>query len=223
MNSKFWQSLWQNKRIGFNQSITNSLLTTYFSALPVPVGGRVFVPLCGKSIDMRWLAEQGYDVVGVELVESAVQEFFAEQNITPIMTQHPDHPNIKGYQGQLHHQTTQQTLTLWVGDIFALTATDIGHVDAIYDRAALIALPSDMRPKYSEHVRRLSHNAPQLLLTLSYNEGEWTGPPFSVSCEQVQQYYSAHYSITELQGSPSTFNAYPDRVVMEYVWLLEQK
>jgi len=219
MNPEFWQSRWQEGRIGFHKSEFNPLLIKYFNHLNLPAGSRVLVPLCGKSIDMVWLAAQGYEVVGVELVESAVQEFFVEQNISPTIHQHADNPAIKYYQGQL----AEQTITLWVADIFALKAADIGDIDAIYDRAALIALPTDMRPKYSEQVIKLSTNTPQLLLTLNYDQNEWAGPPFSISNEQVQQYYSVHYQITELESEPSTLNANPEMTVTEHVWLLNNK
>ncbi len=227
MNPEFWQARWQDKRIGFNQPTVNPLLIKYFPNLNLPAGSRIFVPLCGKSIDMMWLVEQGNDVVGVELVESAIQAFFTEQNITPTIIEHADNPNIKCYQGQLlgkdSSQASSQTIALWVADIFALTAADIGPIDAIYDRAALIAMPTDRRPKYSEQVQQLSNNASQLLLTLNYDQNEWAGPPFSISHEQVQQYYSDHYQITELEGEPSTLNANPEMTVTEHVWLLEQK
>lgn len=216
MNPEFWQARWQESRIGFNQSKVNPLLLKYFSTLDLPVGSRVFVPLCGKSIDMVWLAEQGYDVIGIELVESAVQDFFAEQNISPRVNQYGDNPNVKCYQGQL----ANQAISLWAVDIFTLTANDIGHVDAVYDRASLIAMPTAMRPKYSEQVRLLSDNAAQLLLTLNYDQNEWAGPPFSVSSEQIQQYYSSHYQINELEAESSTLNAKPEMAVTEHVWLL---
>ncbi len=219
MNPKFWQERWQDKRIGFNQRKVNPLLTKYFPYLNLPRGSRVFAPLCGKSIDMLWLAEQGYEVVGVDLVESAVQEFFAEQNILPTVNEHVNDSAIKCYQGQFK----AQTITLWVADIFALSATDIGSIDAVYDRAALIAMPPNMRVKYSEQVIILSNNALQLLLTLNYDQSEWAGPPFSISHEQVQQYYSYHYQINELEGESSILNANPDMAVTEHVWLLEQK
>jgi len=152
MNPEFWQKRWQEGRIGFNQSMVNPLLIEYFNRLNLTAGSRIFVPLCGKSIDMVWLATQGYDVVGVELVETAIQEFFAEQNIEPTVYQQADNPTMKYYQGQL----SGQTITLWVADIFALAAKDIGSIDAVYDKAALIALPDDMRVRYSEQVRKLS-------------------------------------------------------------------
>ncbi|ALF59536.1 thiopurine S-methyltransferase [Psychrobacter urativorans] len=216
MNPEFWQARWQEKRIGFNQPDVNPLLIKYFKALNLPIGSRVFVPLCGKSIDMVWLATQGYDVVGVELVETAVQEFFTEQAIPYTVIEDANKPNIKCYTGEI----ADRSIALWVADIFALSADDMGHIDAVYDRAALIAMPPEMRPKYSEQVRKLSNNASQLLLTLNYDQNEWAGPPFSISSEQVQQYYSSQYQITELEGEPSTLNAAPEMAVREYVWLL---
>ena len=224
MNPEFWQSRWQEKRIGFNQSEVNPLLVRYFSHLNVPANSRVFVPLSGKSIDMVWLAAQGYDVVGVELVETAVQEFFAEQNISPTVHQHADNPAIKYYQGQL----AKQTITLWVADIFALSAEEIGHVNAVYDKAALIALPADMRPQYSEQVYKLGVSlnnkaAPQLLLTLNYDQSKKNGPPFSISSEQIQHYYGAHYHISELASKPTSIRSLPELKVTEQVWLLSKK
>ncbi|KRG33150.1 thiopurine S-methyltransferase [Psychrobacter sp. P11G3] len=230
MNSEFWQKRWQEGRIGFNQSTVNPLLIEHFNRLNLPASSRVFVPLCGKSIDMVWLATQGYDVAGVELVETAVQDFFTEQNIEPTVYQQADNPTMKYYQGQL----SGQTITLWVADIFALTAKDIGSIDAVYDKAALIALPDDMRVRYSEQVRKLSSDTskvdganneitPQLLLTLNYDQRKKNGPPFSINNEQLEQYYSAHYQIYQLASVPSSIGSAPDITVTEQVWLLSSK
>lgn len=219
MNPEFWQTRWQEKRIGFNQSDVNPLLIKYFADLNLPIGNRVFVPLCGKSIDMVWLAAQGYDVIGIELVESAVQEFFTEQNIAYTITEHDKHPNIKCYQGKI----SEQTIDLWIADIFALSSDDIGHVDAVYDRAALIAMPAELRTQYSQQVINLSQNAPQLLLTLNYDQNERAGPPFSISQEQVKQHYGNDYQMNKLEEEPSTLNAAPEMAVTEPVWLLSQQ
>lgn len=221
MNPEFWHKRWQEKRIGFNQSAVNPLLTEYINHLDLAAGSRIFVPLCGKSIDMVWLAAQGYDVVGVELVETAVQEFFAEQNIQPIVSQHAENPVIKRYQGQLVDGDEQRTITLWVVDIFALTSTDIGIIDAIYDKAALIAMPADMRPDYSEQIRKVSDNAPQLLITLDYDQSKKEGPPFSINGEQLQQYYGNHYQLCELASEPASIGSAHDLKVTEHIWLLK--
>ena len=217
MNAKFWHSRWQEKRIGFNQSTVNPLLMRYFKQLNVPAGSRIFVPLCGKSIDMAWLAAQGYDVVGVELVETAVQEFFTEQNISPTVHQYADNPAIKYYQGQL----SGQTITLWVADIFALSSENIGSVNGVYDKAALIALPADMRVQYSEQMHQLSANSPQFIITLAYDQSKKAGPPFSISSEQIQQYYGDNYHISELTSEPTSIGSAPELTASEHVWLLK--
>ena len=219
MNPEFWQTRWQEKRIGFNQSDVNPLLIKYFADLNLPIGNRVFVPLCGKSIDMVWLAHQGFDVVGIELVESAAQEFFIEQAISYTVIEHSKQTDIKCYQGEI----AGRTIDLWVADIFTLSADDIGHVDAVYDRAALIAMPAELRPQYSQQLINLSQNAPQLLLTLHYDQNERAGPPFSISQEQVQQYYGNDYQMNKLEEEPSTLNAAPEMAVTEPVWLLSQQ
>ena len=216
MNPEFWQHRWQEKRIGFNQSEVNPLLIRYWSTLNLPADSRIFVPLCGKSIDMVWLATQGYDVVGVELVESAVQAFFNEQNIEPTIFQHAENPAIICYQGKLLGQKVE----LWVADTFALTAEDIGKIDAVYDKAALIALPADMRFDYSEQIRKMSGNAPQFLITLDYDQNKKNGPPFSVTGGQVQQYYSSNYHIAELASEPASIGSMPELTVTEQVWFL---
>ena len=220
MESKFWQQRWQEGRIGFHKSDVNPELIKYFSNMALPIGSRVLVPLCGKSVDMVWLACAGYDVVGIELVESAVQAFFAEQNITPTITEltsAADKSTLKRYQGQL----AGQTITLWAADIFALSTIDIGDIDAVYDRAALIALPANMRADYSRHIVKLSNNAPQLLITLNYDQSKKDGPPFSITQQQLHQYYSADYKIVELASKSSTLNATSEILVTEHVWLLK--
>lgn len=219
MDSKFWLQRWQDGRIGFHKSNVNPQLTEYFSELAVPISGQVLVPLCGKSVDMVWLAHAGYDVVGVELVETAVQAFFAEQKIIPTITEFTSatvNAILKRYQGQL----AGQTITLWAADIFALSATDIGEINAVYDRAALIALPATMRADYSAQIVKLSNHAPQLLITLNYDQSKKDGPPFSISQQQLQQYYGADYKIIELESQSSTLNAASELAVTEHVWLL---
>lgn len=237
MATEFWQSRWCEGRIGFHKSEVNPLLTQYFTALELPVGSRVLVPLSGKSIDMAWLAAQGYEVVGIELIESAVQDFFTERGIVPGVTEYPElehaghlehighDPTIKRYQGQLKDQTAGQPVTIWAADIFSLTPDNIGPIDAVYDRAALIALPANARPHYTEHLMRLArdadgHLAPQLVVTLDYDQSQKEGPPFAVTAEEVKQYYGHYQQITELANEPTTIGSAPNIQVTEHVWLL---
>ncbi len=207
MEPNFWQNKWQSNKVGFNQSKPNTLLMKHFSALQLPPNSCVFVPLCGKSIDMVWLADQGCDVVGVELVELAVEQFFEEHQIQPTIVEHPTTPNLKYYQGHLD----SQTITLWVGDIFELTAQDLGSVDAIYDRAALVALPDDgtedsLRVRYSQQLIKLAPKAQQLLLSFGLSgvdEAEYakySGPPFIIPSQQIYGYYQQAYDLTLVEA-----------------------
>lgn len=207
MEPNFWQNKWQSNKVGFNQSKPNTLLMKHFSVLQLPKNSCIFVPLCGKSIDMIWLADQGYDVVGVELVELAVEQFFAENQIQPIVVKHPTTAGLKYYQGRFN----SQTITLWVGDIFKLTAQDLDSVDAIYDRAALVALPDDgtndsLRVRYAQHLIKLAPKAQQLLLSFGLSgvdEAEYasySGPPFLIPTQKIHDYYQHAYQLDLLEA-----------------------
>ena len=174
------------------------MLMQHFDRLAVPKQGRVFVPLCGKSIDMLWLLSQGYHVVGVELSALAVTQFFAEHKLCATITPHPTQPNLTKYQADWQ----EQTITIWVGDFFDLSSHDIGPIDAIYDRGALVALPDHpperLRWQYTQRLGTLTCGAPQLLLAFSYDENGITDkafPPFLVTKEALDDYYATLYDI----------------------------
>lgn len=188
MDEGFWQARWERNQIGFHRQDVNPGLIKHWPALQVKSGRCVFVPLCGKSLDLRWLADQGYSVLGVELVEKAVIDFFAEQKLMPEITQ----------QGPFKRYTAG-AITILCGDFFALTADDLSQVDAFYDRAALVALPDEQRCKYAAHLSaHLPRGCNGLLLTLYYPQSEMNGPPFSVPPKQVQQLFSDTFSIERI-------------------------
>ncbi|WP_201533632.1 thiopurine S-methyltransferase [Psychrobacter ciconiae] len=216
MTPEFWQLRWQTGRIGFNQDAPNPLLIKYFDALKLSVGSHVFVPFCGKSVDMIWLANQGFHVVGVELVEEAALAFFRENKLDFTVTPQLTHPSIRFYRSKIN----KQSITIITGDMFALTDKDLGEIDGVYDRAALIALPKEMREAYSAQVQALTQNAPQLIVTLNYDEEAWEGPPFSVTPKQILDYYQNSYVIKKIFNAPSILNAAPELAVSEQVWLL---
>jgi len=130
MEPKFWQERWARNQIGFHLPEVNPYLLRYWPSLTLAQGAKVLVPLCGKSLDLMWLASNGYHVLGVELSEQAVDAFFREQNLTPRITWHGV---FKVYQADL--------IEIWCGDFFALDAGALADCTALYDRAALIALP----------------------------------------------------------------------------------
>lgn len=205
MNPEFWQEKWQNPQPGFHQAKPNQLLVSYFKSLSLAPASRIFVPLCGKSIDMLWLAEQGYDVIGSELIDSAVQQFFSENNIEMSITKHPKNESMNIYQGQYAGRLIQ----IFAGDIFELSPTDLGTIDAVYDRAALVAMPdkapTHLRRQYVQQVIKLTQTAPQLLLNFALNapamdeatrlSRQQGGPPFVVSDDAIYGYYQEAYQV----------------------------
>lgn len=187
MRPRFWHERWQQNQIGFHQDEFNPYLQTYWPKLQLPVGSKVFVPLCGKSIDMLWLRAEGYKVLGIELSPIAVHDFFAEHQLEPTLSQ----------QGAFELWEVDG-LQILLGDFFQLTAADLATCQAIYDRASLIALPPDMREQYAVHLKQIAAAKPSLLITLEYDQAVTGGPPFSVTAAEVDQYYADQYQIERL-------------------------
>ncbi|MBM5457654.1 thiopurine S-methyltransferase [Pseudomonas sp. P66] len=181
MQAEFWHSRWKNNQIGFHQSQVNAHLQQHWPALAVAAGARVLVPLCGKSLDMLWLAGQGLQVLGVELSERAVEDFFAEHQLQPQITQQGPFKVFRC-----------DAIEIRCGDFFALRAEDVGACAALYDRAALIALPAPMRVRYVEHLQTLlAPPVKGLLITLDYDQSQIDGPPFAVVDDEVQALFAA--------------------------------
>lgn len=140
------------------------------------------VPLCGKSRDMVWLAEQGFRVVGVELSQLAVEQFFVENEL---------HPTIHQTEHARHYVT--ERIEIICGDIFNVAAATLAACTGVYDRGALVALPPAMRKAYVQHVyARLSERYQGILITLDYAQEHMDGPPFSVPDNEVQTLYTPH-------------------------------
>lgn len=189
MDPKFWQERWARNQIGFHLPEVNPYLQRHWPALALPGGAKVLVPLCGKSLDLMWLASHGLRVVGVELSEQAVEAFFSEQNLTPRITQRG---GFKVYQADL--------IELWCGDFFALEPEMLADCTALYDRAALIALPPLMRAQYTEHLNNLLRPGCQgLLITLDYDQTQKAGPPFAVTDDEVRVLLGTHWGLNVLE------------------------
>ncbi len=188
MDGEFWLERWREGRIGFHQERITPLLQKYWPSLALPSDSQVLVPLCGKSLDMLWLAEQGHRVLGVELSSLAVEQFFAENGLTPATHLSP-----------LGTHYVHGRIEIICGDIFALDATALSGCLGVYDRAALIALPESMRARYVQHVYgQLSDQYRGLLLTLEYQQEAMDGPPFSVTEAEVQRVFAGHSIATVL-------------------------
>lgn len=212
MDASFWLARWQNNQIGFDQPEVNPLLIKHFNKLGLTTGQRVFVPLCGKTIDIAWLLQQGYQVVGVELSEMAVQQLFSLLGLVPAIS------TVGAF-------TLYQAahIEMYVGDFFALTADLLGTVDAIYDRAAFIALPEAMRLDYSRHLSSISHTAPQLLISIEYDQSIVPGPPFSIEEQEIRAHYAASYTIGLLERMDIADGLKGKYPAADVGWLLQQK
>jgi len=210
VQADFWHERWQNNRIGFHSSEINPLLMQYIDALQLQPQQRIFVPLCGKTLDIGWLRERGYQVVGVELSEIAVQLLFEQLGHVPDIS---TVGNLKRYQAP--------ELEIYVGDFFELSADQLGETNATFDRAALIALPEAMRKRYVEHLIDITRYTPQLLITLSYDQNQMNGPPFSVTTEEVHQHYNQQYQLENPLTQKARVGKNDDLEVTESVWLLK--
>lgn len=189
MHPDFWHQRWHDNQIGFHQDAPTPLLLKHWSALDLPAGSRVFVPLAGKSHDMAWLAAQGHRVLGVELSQQAVEAFFAEHDLQP---QRHDSPYGAHY--------TAAGIELICGDAFALDNAALADCTAVFDRAALIALPPSIRQRYvGELHARLPPGCRALLITLEYPQAEKAGPPFSVLEDEVRALYVRDWDVTTLE------------------------
>ena len=186
MDADFWLERWRDGRTFFHQPRVMPLLQKYWPALALPRGSRVLVPLCGKSLDMIWLAEQGMRVLGVELSRVGVAQFFAENDL---------HPDI--HVSALGSHYCAGNIEIICGDIFKLDAATLSSCTGIYDRAALIALPPEMRVDYVRHVYgQLADRYQGILITLDYAQERMSGPPFSVPDSEVQALYAGHGEAT---------------------------
>jgi len=182
-----WESRWQEGRIGFHLPEVNSYLLRYSDKLLTQNPESVFVPLCGKTLDLLWLAGRTKKVVGIELVHKAVKDFFKENKLTHSIQQ----------SGQLN-LFSSDTIVLFQGDFFDLNQEPTASFDAIYDRASIVAFDQPERKRYVNHLMSfLEPGGRILLITLEYDQNQMTGPPFSVPADEIERLY-APYGVLEL-------------------------
>ena len=197
MSSADWHERWAAGRIGFHEPEVNALLADYWPGLDA--GPRVLVPLCGKSIDLLWLAERGHDVIGVELVTTAVEQFFTEARLTPVVDT-----------VAAGRRFTAGNIVIYAADMFDLGRDEIGVFDAVYDRAALVALPAEVRPRYVRHLTGLlGAPATGLLVTMEYDQTRMSGPPFAVAESEVMATFGQALDVATLYSNPTALEHNP--------------
>ncbi len=188
MEHEFWHERWAKQQTGFHEGTVNQYLHDHWPELAGTGTDAVFVPLCGKAHDMWWLNDRGHPIIGVELSDIACKDFFEEAGEKAMV--HPGEPFTT-----FKHDDLQ----LWCGDFFQLVPDDLKHIRLVYDRAALIALPPEMRQGYVDHLTAVTPEGVQMLLiTLDYDSNEMQGPPFNVSDDEVFKLYGEDYEISQV-------------------------
>jgi len=202
-----WLNRWEEGRIGWHEPAGSAALRAHWPALPR--GSRVLVPLCGKSVDLLWLADRGLKVTGVELSAVAIESFFAEQQL-----------DFERQTGELdRYSARNRPISIVCGDFFGFT----GEVfDAVFDRGALVAVPRDMRPEYALLVDTLLRpRAFRLIVTLEYEQARVAGPPFAVWPKELLGYWPGLeriYEHDDIDNCPPKFRAAGLGHVVEAIW-----
>jgi thiopurine S-methyltransferase len=211
MEGTFWHRKWERNEIAFHEREANPSLVTYFKELSLPEGSRIFLPLCGKTLDIHWLLSHRYQVCGSELSKIAVEQLFLELGVEANIT----------VTDQICRYSSND-IDIFVGDIFGLSRGVLGRIDAIYDRAALVAFPEPTRDRYAAHLIKITDRAPQLLITYIYDQSLLDGPPFSVSREEISRQYQQSYDLKLLASADVKGGFKGKCTAAEDVWLLKR-
>lgn len=195
-DNELWQQSWRDREIAFHQLAVNLHLIKFWPNLGLTATDRVFVPLCGKSLDLLWLAEQGHTVIGVELSPLAARAFFRENRLQPVRRK------LGAFTLWEHGR-----ISIFCGDFFQLRAEHLGAIAAVFDRASLTALPDEIRGAYLAHLREILPAACKILLltTEEPDEGETAGQPFAVA-DEIASLYTSAFDI-QLSHVESVFEA----------------
>jgi thiopurine S-methyltransferase len=217
MDVSFWQERWGTRQIGFHEGAPNAMLAKHIrKLLPRGQSSRVYVPLCGKADDLFALQQAGAEVVGTEFMPEAIAEFFAEHGMTPTVDAHRSFVRSRA-----------ERITLLEGDAFDVNARALGgRVEAIFDRAALVAIEPTRRREYADICRKvLAPGGRMLLVAFEYPQSKLPGPPWSVSADDVHALF--HDLRPTLLGrhevsANARFVAAGLHHIHEAAWLLQQ-
>lgn len=206
MEKTYWLRRWSDQATGWHQSVVEPALIHHFGSLQPT---RVLAPLCGKSLDLAWLAQQGHEVVGVELSELACREFFKSQDLAFEVTPESSFQAFRS-----------KGITLYQGDFFEMTSELLGQVGAVYDRAALIALPKELRARYAQHLQAIANPSDHLLVVIDRKTNEEDGPPFSVTPQEIESLFGERFRIVSQSEDPVLLGKGSDRPASECVYRL---
>ena len=220
MELSYWQSRWKKGNIGFHLDEVYPGLLEHWEVLQLSQKSTVLVPMCGKSMDLMWLAGRAHKVVGVEVSQIAVEDFFLDHSLTPVESSFAHFSIFKA-----------RNIELWCGDFFKLPVHKFQNPDLIYDKGATVALPQKMRKNFSEILKNLSSSNTKLLIQhFEYPKTEMTGPPFSVPLSEIEELYGDIFSIEQLDKKlldTNQFKKFLNRglksYLLEYLTLLSPK
>ena len=185
---EFWHDRWQSQKIGWHREIYNDLLLKHWPQITASGNSSGLVPLCGKSLDMLWLAKQGHSVVGLEMVQQAVEAFFHENKL-----------DYDSFEIGNHKKYSNQQFTIYQGDVFDLEPGTI-QADYWYDRAAMIAIDPSTRADYVDQIRKQTkQGAVGLLITFAYPQEQMQGPPFALHDYEVKSLFSDGFELEHLE------------------------
>lgn len=195
MEKDFWNARWQRGEIGFHAGAVNRDLEQGFAAL-FPAAqdrlARALVPLCGKTLDLRWLGERAEEVIGVEFIEAAAEAFFDEWGVAPTRAAVGPGPILR-----------HGNVAIVCGDFHKVTAADAGLADFWYDRAALIALPPASRERYVAHLATLlAPGARGIAVTIDYDPALRGGPPFPLPDDVFASLFQGPFEVSRLWRRP---------------------
>ena len=198
MELSYWLSRWRKNKIGFHMAEGYSSLENHLANISFPKKQTALVPLCGKSLDLITLTHHFNNVIGVEISEKAINEFLQEQNLTATESSFAD---FKIFQ--------TESIILWCGDFMKLPLHKLPAIDLIYDKAALVALPPEKRPGYAEKLVGLCSDSTFIMLHhFIYNQDEMPGPPFSVSEEELNNYFGKGFNSKLLEENNIDLNRF---------------
>ena len=210
-----WESRWQEDRIGFHLKEVNPYLIRFSDQLLHQNPDRVFVPLCGKTLDLCWLTTKTEKVIGVELVSKAVQDFFVENNIDYLLQQDK---TLQKY--------SSKSIDIYLGDFFDLNPEQTSSFKAIYDRASIVAIEKPVRREYVDHLITFLDTAGRILLiTLEYDQNQMEGPPYSVPAEEIEKLFAPLGSLKLLETCDILDDCFRNKgltQLLEHVFLIEK-
>lgn len=185
-----WLEFWKNNETNWHSDVVTQELEEYLGLLKLEPGDKVFFPLCGKSLDMTYILNQGFSVIGVELSEIGIKQFFHENGLDFTISQ----------VGEFDLYSANN-IEIYCGDFFSLTSKYLYGVKAVFDRKSLIALDLNLRQKYVKHLNDIiSLGVRILLITLHYPQHQISGPPFSVDKSEVESLFSMAFNYQELKS-----------------------